>query len=195
MVKRSAAWCLAGLLVLFTGAAWAQDRHQGRVADEKLVAQIDFSSWLPETFRVSPDNKRIAYITQMNGKQLVVVDGIEGRLYESIAKGSLMFSPDSKRFAYVAQEGKRQIVVVDGVEGKPYDGLKTNPIFNANSKRVVYVVQVDDKVCVVVDGNEGKLYDDILTTDWGKIIFDSPDRFHYFARKGNSVVLVEERVE
>jgi hypothetical protein len=54
---------LAGLLVLFTGAAWAQNRHQNRVADEKLVAQIDFSSWLPETFRVSPDNKRIAYIT------------------------------------------------------------------------------------------------------------------------------------
>ena len=53
----------------------------------------------------------------------MVVDGVEGKEYDGIGQGSLVFSPDSKRVAYAAQRGGKQLVVVDGVEGKEYDGI------------------------------------------------------------------------
>jgi hypothetical protein len=195
MFKRPLVWCLGVLLVWSAGTAWAQELYSDRTVYEKLMAQINSSTWLPETFKVSADNKRIAYIVQVGNEQLVVVDGIEGRLYDSIVKGSLVFSSDSKRFAYVAQEGNKQIVVVDGAEEKPYDGMKTNPIFSSDSKNVVYIALVDDKVCVVVNGKEGKLYDEILNTGWGKIVFDSSDSLYYFARKGSTIYLVKEWIK
>ena len=195
MVKRAMALGLACFLVLGVSSAWAQERYPDRGAVEKLVAPIDSSIWLPDTFRVSPDRKRTAYVGQVDDKQFVIVDGIDGKFFDSIVKGSLIFSADSKRFAYVAKEGNQQIVVVDGAEGKPYEGIKTHPMFNPDSRKVVYVAQTGDKVCVVVDGKEGKLYDDILNAGIGKIIFNSADQINYFARNGNSVVSVEEKIE
>jgi len=195
MVKRAMALCLASFLVLGIGIVWAQERYPDREAAERLIAPIDSSIWLPDTFRISPDRKRVAYAAQIDDKQLVVLDGIDGRLFDKIMKGSLIFSWDSKRFAYIAKEGNKQIVVVDGAEDKPYDEVKTNPMFNPDCRKVVYVAQAGDKVCVVVDGKEGKLYDEILNTGGGKIVFDSSYQIHYYARNGNSVVYVEEKIE
>jgi len=46
---------------------------------------------------------------------------------------------------------------------------------------------------VIVDGKEGKPYDSILFIyNGGSIVFDSQDSFHYLARKGKGVYLVEE---
>jgi hypothetical protein len=47
---------------------------------------------------------------------------------------------------------------------------------------------------VVIDGKEGKQYDVIITKGGGKILFDSADRFHYLAAKGNEIYLVEEEI-
>jgi len=195
MVKKSAAWCLAGLLILGIGTAWGQEQYPDRAAAERLIAPIDSSIWVPDTFRMSPDRKRTAYVGQVDDKQFVVVDGIEGRLFDGIMRGNLIFSADSKRFAYIAKEGNKQIMVVDGAEEKPYDKVQTNPMFNPDCKKVVYVAQAGDKVCIVVDGKEGKLYDEILNTGGGKIVFDSSYQIHYYARNGNSVVYVEEKIE
>jgi len=195
MVKRAMALCLASFLVLGIGIVWAQERYPDREAAERLIAPIDSSIWLPDTFRISPDGKRVAYVAQIDDQQFVIVDGIEGKPFDEIIKWSLIFSWDSKRFAYIAKEDNKQIVVVDGAEGKPYDGVKTNPMFNPDCKKIVYVAQAGDKVCVVVDGKEGKLYDDILNSGGGKIVFDSADKIHYYARSGNSVVYVEEKIE
>jgi Tol biopolymer transport system component len=194
MTKIGITLCLASLLVLGTGTVWAQERYPDRGAVEKLVAPIDSSIWLPDTFRISPDMKRVAYVAQVNDQEFVVVDGIEGKPFDEIIKWSLIFSWDSKRFAYIAKEDNKQIVVVDGAEGKPYDVVKTNPMFNPDCKKIVYVAQAGDKVCVVVDGKEGKVYDEILSTGGGKIVFDSADQIHYYARSGNSVVYVEEKI-
>jgi len=195
MVKRATILCLTSFLVLGIGIAWAQEQYPDRKAAERLIAPIDSSSWVPDTFKISPDRKRVAYAAQIDDKQLVVLDGIDGRLFDGIVKGSLIFSADSKRFAYIAKEGNKKIVVVDGAEEKPYDEVKTNPMFNPDCRKVVYAAQVGDKVCVVVDGKEGKLYDEILNTGGGKIVFDSADQIHYYARSGNSVVYVEEKIE
>jgi hypothetical protein len=139
--------------------------------------------------------KRTAYVARVNDQEFVVVDGIEGKPFDEIIKWSLIFSPDSKRFAYIAKEDNKQIVVVDGAEGKSYDTVQTNPMFNPDSRKIVYVGQTGDKACVVVDGKEGKLYDEILNTGGGKIVFESADKIHYFARSGDSVVFVQEKIE
>lgn len=44
---------------------------------------------------------------------------------------------------------------------------------------------------VVVDGQEGKQYDELVSG----IIFDSPDRFHYLASKGNEIYIEERKDE
>ena len=84
---------------------------------------------------------------------------------------------------------------MDGAEGKQYDRIKMNPLFSPDYRKVVFMAQAGDKVCVVVDEIEGKLYDDILNSSMGMILFKSADQIQYFARKGNSVVLVEEKIE
>jgi hypothetical protein len=91
------------------------------VLSERLVVQIDFSSWIQESFTVSPDSQRVAYVAQLGDKQLVVVDGKEEEPYDGI--GTLIFSLDSQRVAYGAQVGDKWFVVVDGKEEKPYDGI------------------------------------------------------------------------
>jgi hypothetical protein len=63
-----------------------------------------------------------------------------------------------------------------------------------DSQHVAYAARVDDSQFVVVDGKEGKQYNKILG-EGVKITFDSPDSLHYLALKGNSVYLVEERIE
>ena len=82
------------------------------------------------------------------------------------------------------------------------------------------MAQVESKWLVVVDSKEGEIYDDIISRGKGmtvlekkiyysiggmhidvmsiggiKIVFDSPDSFHYLARKDNRIYLVEEKAE
>jgi hypothetical protein len=195
MMIRGIALGLAALLLSDIGISYTQEHYQDRATSEELVAPVNSSIWLPDTFKMSPDRKRAAYVAQIDNEQFVIVDGIEGRCYDSIQKGSLVFSTDSKRFAYVAKEGSQQIVIVDGREEKMFDKVLTNPLFSPDCRKVVYVAQAGDKVCVVVDGKEGRFYDDVLNTGSGKIVFDSPDQIHYYARNGDSVVYVEERIK
>ena len=161
------------------------------VESERLIVKIDFSSWISESFTISPDGRRVAYWAKKDNKLSVVVDGEEGKLYDRVSV--LIFSPDGKRVAYGAGMGDKWMVVVDGAEGKLYDGIRRGgPIFSPDGKRVAYGARIGDKWMVVVDGAEGKLY-------WGfftDIFFDSPASFHYLADRGNNeVYLVEGRVE
>ena len=69
--------------------------------------------------------------------------------------------------------------------------LKVSP----DSKRVAYGAKVGNKWFVVVDGKEGKQYDKVVTEGCGRIIFDSSDRFHYFALNGSSIYFVDETIK
>ncbi len=161
-----------------------------REASERLIANIDFSSLIAETFKVSPDHRRVAYSALVWKNWFVVVDGEEGKQYDGIGEGDPIFSPDSRRVAYYAKVGNKWFVVVDGEEGKQYDGIGT-PIFSPDSRRVAYGARVGNKWFVVVDGEEGKQYDGIVKG--GGPIFDSPDRLHYLANVGSQIFLVEEQ--
>ena len=122
----------------------------------------------------------------------MVVDGKEGKQYDTIGCGPLVFSPDGRRFAYTAGAGGKGFVVVDGKEGKPYNDFGVGPIFSPDSRRIAYSSRADNKWFVVADGKEGKQYDKILA---GKIVFDAPDRLYYLVVKGLEVYLLEEKIQ
>ena len=141
---------------------------------------------------VSPDSKRLAYAAQRGGMQLVVVDGVEGKEYDGIGVGTLLFSADSKRVAYVAGRGGKLLVVVDGVEGKEFDGIgKGTLVFSPDSQRVAYVASRGGMQLVVADGVEGKEYDGAANP-----VF-SPDskRVAYGAQRGGKRLVVVDGVE
>ena len=127
---------------------------------------------------------------------LVVVDGKEDKEYDSIGKGSLIFSSDSKQVAYVAQTNDNWFVVVDGKVEKKYDGIsKGSLIFDPDSKHIIYVALSGSKWFVVIDQKEEKEYDSIVSLGGGKIIFDTPNAFHYLAVKGSKIYLVNAEIE
>ncbi|MDW8026564.1 MAG: hypothetical protein RMK18_11970, partial [Armatimonadota bacterium] len=98
---------------------------------------------------------------------------------------------DSKRFAYEARRGGKEFVVVDGEEGKEYDGIGTL-IFSPDSKHLAYGAERGKKQFVVVDGVEGKEYDCFLRGS--KLVFDSPNRLHSLAVRGDKIFLVEVEI-
>ena len=196
MLQKGMALCLSVLLVCVGIKVFAQEKSENRGVSERLIAQIDLSSWIKNTLTVSPDGKRVAYWAQVGNKRFVVVDGKEEKQYDDIVAGTLIFSPDSKRVAYRAMAKVDNkwfaVAVVDGREEKQYDGTG-NPIFSPDGKRVAYGARAGDKQFVVVDGKEGRQYDTLLVG--GKIVFDSPDGLHYLASKGSEIYLVEEKIK
>ena len=84
--------------------------------------------------------------------------------------------------------------VINSSIGNQYDGIiEGSLLFSPDSKHLVYGVSNSDGQFVVVDGKDGKRYDSIIFIyDGGGIMFDSPDRFHYLARKNGGIYLVEE---
>ncbi|MDW8030185.1 MAG: hypothetical protein RMK94_17540, partial [Armatimonadota bacterium] len=82
-------------------------------------------------------------------------------------------------------------VVVDGVEGNDYEVIGSL-IFCPDSKRFAYGAERGGKWFVVVDGVEGKGYDGFLRGS--KLVFDSPNRLHSLATRGNEIFLVKVEI-
>ena len=123
MVKKFVVLCISVFLVFISMVSFAEEKSLNRETSEKPIVQINFSSWIQESFRISPDSKHIAYAAMAGNKMFVVVDGKEGKEYDSL--GVPLFSSDNKHVAYVAKAGNKQFVVVDGKEGKEYNGIVT----------------------------------------------------------------------
>jgi len=65
-------------------------------------------------------------------------------------------------------------------------------VFSPDSQHIAHTVISGEKKHAVVDNDVGvKSYDFIL---YIKIIFDSPNSFHYLALDGNEFYLVEETI-
>ena len=83
--------------------------------------------------------------------------------------------------------------MLDGREGQPYDSILYGSLaFSQGSRHLAYAVEEDGRQFVVVGESEGERYDEILRR---LVVFDSATRFHYLARWGNEILLVEERIE
>jgi Tol biopolymer transport system component len=133
----------------------------------KLPVGVDVYS-----LTIDPTFKRLAYVVKRNGKELAVVDNVEGKEYDKVAeKNEMYFSPDGKRLAFVARHQNKKLVVVDGAEEKEYDEIHDlfNPVFSPDSTKLAYIASTFDPIkqrlglwyikdFVVVNGVEGQPY-------------------------------------
>ncbi|MEN6465444.1 MAG: hypothetical protein ABFD62_09725 [Syntrophaceae bacterium] len=137
----------------------------------------------------SPDGRKLAYMAGTGNRQFSVVNGNRGREYDSLGSrfflANPVFSPDSRRIAYPARIGEKWTVVIDGNEGQLYDEILVFPggprVFESFDNHPYYSC-FRDKIETELQSR-------------GKLVFDSPDRIHYLALKGDTIVLVEERIE
>jgi hypothetical protein len=88
MLKKYAILYLAVFLVFISLAAFANKKSLNRDTSERLMGQIDFSSWIKDSLRVNPDSRHAAYATQTGNKLFVAVDVKEGKRYDNIGDPS-----------------------------------------------------------------------------------------------------------
>ena len=108
--KRVAYWAKAG------GKQFAVvDGKEGKQYDETgIVCYFDlFAVVFTHSFTFSPDSKRVAYVAKAGLKYLVVVDGKEGKLYDSILK--IVFDA-SDRLHYLASKGNTIYLVEETIK-------------------------------------------------------------------------------
>jgi hypothetical protein len=95
-------------------------KSANRVASERLVAKVK-SSWIQETFRVSPDSRRMACMARvrkwLREKWSVVVDGKEEKPYDAIvAIGGRIVFDSAHRLHYLAVKGDNIYLVEERIE-------------------------------------------------------------------------------
>lgn len=168
--KRGDRWEVTLLVANATVASLYLQANPGSVGSEAVAAP-----------RVA-DGPRTARAVYVGAAWAVAVDGVPGKRYDEILKGSLVLSPDGRHVAYAAKAKRRWMVVVDGVEGRPYDGiLNLAPIvrFSPDSRRTAYGALTGSTPTVVIDGTEHSAYEGVA----GSLVF-SPDsrRVGYVAR-------------
>jgi len=144
----------------------------------------------------SPDSKRLAYVVEkQSGEQCVVLDGIEGKPYQEITKGTLIFSPNSKKIAYAARSINEGFVIVDSTVQKGYIYIKESSlVFSPDSKHLAYVAGSTSswpkQQLVVIDGREsGEGYYEIQ----GVTFSPNSERVAYAARDQHWFVVVDEQ--
>jgi len=127
-------------------------------------------------FVFSPDSTRLAYVaSNEKGKQYVVVDGVEGPLFDQVLHHSFSFCDDSKHYIYAARRERQGIVVKDGKEilkaedvlspvqsfGSTMIGSTFGPFLSSDGSRFACVIQRNGKWIAVVDGKESPPWDSI----------------------------------
>jgi len=179
-----------------------------RILSEKVIMEIDRSSWIPESLTADPNSRRAAYVvkeydSEEGHRQFVVVDGIEGERYDSIIEDSIIFSPDGQRVGYVARTDILSSVVLDEVEDKRYEGIvEDRLVFSPDGQRVAYGVVLrsgaEPTSTLVVDGVQWRdratgrnLYEKTSSVTF------SPDsqRVAYAAKQGDEWFVVVDGIE
>ncbi|MFH2008649.1 MAG: hypothetical protein ABI333_18830 [bacterium] len=108
-----------------------------------------------------PRSRRLAYWVETGSKRVVVVDGVRGKAYDSIAPPR--FSPDGSKLGYAAYNyavrGKERylsesFVVINGVERSAVFPPVDSPRFSPDGKHRAYVgVKSGAGAVVVMDGD------------------------------------------
>lgn len=120
---------IVGVLAMTLTIAWGQHFQSNRAApiEEKLgeVPKPMLGAFY------SKNGCHAAYIIENGDKELIVLDGKKGPVYDGIE--NLVFSPDGKRVAYSAKKGQNELMVLDGQEGPEYEGIiRGAPTFHSD---------------------------------------------------------------
>jgi Tol biopolymer transport system component len=138
----------------------------------------------------SPDSKRVAYAAR-EGEKWFVIEETEKMNTQN--KGQISFSLAQVNLDAIRNDENENQATVSKTWKQYYGIIEGSLTFSPDSKHLIYGVLNSDGQSVVVDGKDGKAYDYIIFIyNGGSIVFDSQDRFHYLARKGKGVYLVEE---
>lgn len=82
------------------------------------VAQKPYLSVDPPVF--SPDGKHVAYVAAVSkDRWMVVVDGVEGKIYDGILKGSKIVFADNTHFHYFVVSGKGIVFAEEELQTTP----------------------------------------------------------------------------
>jgi hypothetical protein len=129
---------------------------------EHFILQLYIPTLVPGSITTSPDLRRAAYISRFRNGQCVIVDGVEGQLWDGIGDHTLAFSPDSRHVAYLAGTQSKQLIVFDASPGTHYDlTLKGSLCFSPTSDRLAYGAKIGERWHVVVDAVEQPGYDHV----------------------------------
>ena len=91
MRSKVMALCLAVFLGPVASGA-GKPEAPDRVAGEQVLARFAGSSLIAASFKVSPDGRRAAYVTQSGGRQVVHVDGTASEPHGAVVAGTPLFS-------------------------------------------------------------------------------------------------------
>lgn len=183
-----------GMMAFSPGGGWLA--YVART-DEQWQIIVGRQRWKPfdsvRQILFSPDNKRLAGIVVSEGAELVVVNNREGRIFDRVGGGTLVFSPDGSRLGYIAKAGQNTFAVVEGRRLPRYDmaGYLT---FSPNGRAVYAATRGDKAFTVVEDQEAAHHYREIWTSPDAKLHFDDPQRFHYLGLREGQIFLVEEEL-
>jgi hypothetical protein len=186
--------------------------HHGWVAlraDRTQIAVVDGVESAPyediaaQGIVFSPDGRRHGFIASSAGKFLVVIDGEEGPLFDSVA--SLRFTAAGRALYVALREGK-WFAVVDGVPHGPYDELRSlsrpsgdeDPAptveafeVSADGSRVGFVAKRGEEWFAVVDGEEHGPYERCV----GLALSPEGSRMAFLASRGDGWFMVVDGEE
>lgn len=119
-------------LLFFHGILQAEGTGSNHTLTMKYIGSTNLKINDEKPFALSPDKKHVAFIGGKGKKYFVSRDGIQGKFYDNILEGSLIFSSDSSHLAYVAEQGSEWFIVIDGKEG--FHHAKRGPLEQSNLK-------------------------------------------------------------
>ena len=151
-----------------------------------------YETVVEESFRFSPDSRALAFEAEIHDAFFIVNNNKQSKRYSDVLQSTTVYSPNNKRIAFAAEDDTKRFVVTDNIEGKVYQDI-FHIAFSPDSKWLVYSAMQNNKKLVVVDGKDGNGYDEM--PGLGVINFDSANSFYYLARRENTILLVEEKIE
>ena len=167
---------------------------------DKEVGPFDEPIWMSLHTESRADGSwLVTFEGTRGGKQIAVVDGVEGKPYDYV--GPIYVSPGGAHTLFPVRSGKKAFVVFDGKEGPKYDNIdidySVSP-FSPDGKHYAYAasrdVPSDIEFLVVTDGKEGRLYDFIngvtFTPDGAHLLYIAYDKSRwktFLVRDGEEV--------
>jgi hypothetical protein len=131
------------------------------------------------------DKYRWAYATKVGSKELVVIDGVQGKAFDSVSLPC--WSRGGRHFAYLAKSTGKTRVILDGVPGPDFDEvISLAPAFDRSGDHLFVIVNKNGRQCVVIDGLVGQPFDKVSYVSFSS----DGKRYAYAAELGGTSLMV-----